>query len=124
MTSREFKYHRRKKQQRYIDNMDWDIPIKRTPNDRICEDEGCSHFASVKCELDYQDEVTGEWKIQTEWLCCDHAEEAGYCMGCGTFIAGSGMEYRNNGYCDNCWDEIKSNEIDDDEDYPYGSLDY
>lgn len=118
MTSREFKYHRYKKQQRF--DFNWDIPT----NKRICENEGCSHYASVKCELDYQDQDTEEWKTQTEWFCCEHANEGGYCMGCGTFIAGTGMEYTNNGYCDNCWDEIRSNEIDDEEYFSNGSLDY
>lgn len=122
MTSREYRYHKRKKEHR--NNLDWDIPIKRTPNSKICEDEGCSHYATVKCMLDYQDEETGEWKEQVEWLCCEHANDAGYCMGCGTFIAGTGMEYTNNGYCDNCWDEIRSSEMDDEEDFPDGSLDY
>lgn len=123
MTRREFKYHQHKKQlkHRYFD---WDIPEKRSPNDRICENEGCSHRATVKCVLDYHDEETNEWKEDVEWLCYEHAEDAGYCMGCGTFIAGTGMEYRNNGYCDNCWDEIKSSEYEDDEDFYNGSLDY
>jgi len=101
------------------------IPIERMgSNQRVCENEGCSHYATVKCELDYQDEITNEWKVQTEWLCCEHANEEGYCMGCGTFIAGTGMEFTNNGYCDNCWDEIKYNEIDEEEDFADGSLDY
>lgn len=122
MKSREFRYHRYKKQHKHA-LLDWDIPVKRSPNDTVCEDEGCSHAATVKCLLDYQDE-NGEWKEQVEWLCTDHANESGYCMGCGTFIAGTGMEYTNNGYCDNCWDEIRSNDIDDEEDFYDGSLDY
>lgn len=114
MTRREFRYHKYKKQSKA--NLNWE--------ERICENEGCSHYATVKCELDCQDKETGEWEIITEWLCCEHAEEEGYCMGCGTFIAGTGMEYTNNGYCDNCWDEIKSNDQYEEEDYPDGSLDY
>lgn len=107
------------------DFLNWDIPEKKNPNDQICEDEGCSNFARVKCVLDYVDEKTQEWKEEVEWLCVDHANEAGFCMGCGVFIAGTGMEYTNNGYCDNCWDEIKSNDMDDDEEEFYGgSLDY
>lgn len=117
MTSREYWYHKRKKQ-RWLD---WDIPDRRNPNARICEDESCSHFATVECRLDYFNEETDEWEEQIEWLCTEHAEENGYCMGCGTFIAGTGMEFTNNGYCDNCWDEIRSQweeENDDfDEDY-------
>lgn len=123
MTKREFRYHKLKKERKY-DFLNWDIPIKRSPNDRICENEGCSHYAQVKCVLDYQDEDTGEWKEDVEWLCCEHAEESGFCMGCGTFIAGTGMEFTHNGYCDNCWDEIKSAEDhEDEEDYYDGSLD-
>lgn len=124
MTKREFKYHELKKYIKFLDRLcDWDIPEKRHPNSRICEDEGCSHYAAVKCDLDYQDEKTNEWKTQTEWLCCDHAEEQGYCIGCGTFIAGTGMEFTNNGWCDNCYDQIKENDFDDD-DFSNGSLDY
>lgn len=123
MTSREFRYHRRKKR-RIPDFMDWDILERNDPNAQVCEDEGCPNQARVKCILDYHDEETDEWKEEVEWLCVHHANEAGYCMGCGTFIAGTGMEFRNNGYCDNCWDEIRSNEVDDEEEFPYGSLDY
>jgi len=125
MTKRELKYHRRKRDIKFLTSLtDWDIPIKRDPNSTICEDEGCSHFATVKCDLDYQDEKTNEWKVQTEWLCCHHAEEQGYCMGCGTFIAGTGMEFSNNGNCDNCYDQIRENDFDDDEDFSDGSLNY
>jgi len=125
MTKREFKYHKFKKHQRFLnDFIDWDIPVNRNPNDPICEEEGCSHDATVKCVLDYLDEETNEWKEQVEWFCTDHANEEGYCMGCGTFIAGTGMEFTNNGYCDNCFDEIRSNDIEDEEDFSDGSLNY
>lgn len=117
MTSREYRYHRYKKQHRNW-LLDWDIPLKKSPNDRICEDERCSHYATTKCVLDYQDEISGEWKEEVIWLCAEHAEEGGYCMCCGTFIAGTGMEFRNNGYCDNCHDQIHEDDFYD------GSLDY
>lgn len=114
MTKREFRYHRHKK---YL--LDWFVPaLPRSPNDRICENEGCSHFATVQCELDYFNEETKEWEVQTEWLCTVHAEEEGYCIGCGTFISGTGMEFTNNGYCDNCRDQI------DDSRYEEEDLDY
>ena len=103
--------------------LDWNIPEEKEEDIHICENEGCSHKA-FKCQLDYYNEETKEWEEQIEYLCCEHAEDAGFCMRCGTFIAGTGMEFWNNGYCDNCWDEIRSNEIDDEEDFPDGSLDY
>ena len=125
MTKREFIYHRNKKNRKWLERFnDFDVPPTLDPNGSICEDEGCSHQAVVKCVLDYWDENTQEWKEDFEWLCCDHANEAGYCMGCGIFIAGTGMEFTNNGYCDNCFDEIRSNDFDDEEDFTYGSLEY
>lgn len=125
MTKREFRYHQWKRNLAFLnDIIDWDMPETINPNAKICEYEGCSHFATVECELDYQDETTNEWKVQTEWLCSTHAEEEGYCMGCGTFIAGTGMEFANNGYCDNCYDQIRENDFDDEEDFCDGSLNY
>jgi len=125
MTKREFRYHQWRRNFKFLNSIiDWNMPEKINPNARICEDEGCFHFATIECELDYQDEITNEWKVQAEWLCSTHAEEQGYCMGCGTFIAGTGMEFTNNGYCDNCYDEIKSNDFEDEEDFSDGSLDY
>jgi len=98
------------------DFMDWEIPEDKEEDIHICENEGCSH-KGFACHL------AGEWNEETkdfdedsiEYLCPTHAEEQGYCMGCGTFIAGTGMEFRNNGYCDNCYDEIRASEIDDDD---------
>lgn len=107
------------------DYLDWDIPEDKEEDIHICENEGCSH-KGFACRLpgDYNEDKKEFGEDSIEYLCSEHAEESGYCMGCGEFISGTGMEYRNNGYCDNCWDEIKSNDVADDEDFPYGSLDY
>jgi hypothetical protein len=107
------------------DFMDWEIPEDKEEEIHICENEGCSH-KGFACYLpgDYNEETKEFQEDSIEYLCCEHAEEQGYCMGCGTFIAGTGMEFRNNGYCDNCWDEIRASEFDDEEDFPDGSLDY
>jgi len=68
MTSREFRYHRNKNIRDYFD---WSIPTKIPVNQRICENEGCSHYATVKCELDYQNEETKECTEQVEDKCSE-----------------------------------------------------
>lgn len=120
MTSREFKYHNRKKW-KFIN---WDNLPEQEKHDHICEHEECSHFATVKCQLDFFNEETNEWEIIEEWFCTDHAQEEGYCMGCGTFIAGSDMQWANDGFCDNCFDQIRDNDRFEEEDFPDGTLDY
>jgi len=108
------------------DIIDWDNLPEKNEGDHICENEGCSHVGFA-CRLpgEYNNETKQFEEDEIEYLCAEHAQEEGYCMGCGEFIAGTGMEFTNNGYCDNCWDEITSNEVDEDEeDYPDGSLDY
>jgi len=107
----------------FMDN--WKEPEEKEEDIHICENEGCSH-KGFHCYLsgDWDEKLQDFEEDHIEYLCPKHAEEQGYCMGCGTFIAGTGMEFRNNGYCDNCWDEIKSSEIEDEEDFPDGSLDY
>jgi hypothetical protein len=54
----------------------------------------------------------------TEYLCPDHAFEAGYCAACGTFWAGIEEFDMGNGLCPNCRAGINE---EDDED---GSGDY
>lgn len=100
------------------DFLDWEIPEEKEEDIHICENEECSH-KGFACRLpgDYNEETKEFGEDEVEYLCATHAEEQGYCMGCGEFIAGTGMEFANNGYCDNCYDEIKSAESWDDEEY-------
>jgi len=106
------------------DFLNWEIPEEKEEDVHICEKDDCSH-KGFACRLpgDYNEETKTFKEDQVEYLCAKHAEEAGYCMGCGEFIAGTGMEFRNNGYCDNCWDEIRSSEADYDEEDFYSDFD-
>lgn len=48
-----------------------------------------------------------------------HAAEKGYCCCCGQFCAGStSFDFTHPGYCDNCYEEVRSDyEDEDDEDF-------
>lgn len=52
-------------------------------------------------------------------LCPTCLEEDGsFCLCCGQFCAGlHSFDFIHPGYCNNCWDEIESNDWDSDEDY-------
>ena len=100
------------------DFLDWDLPEEKEDDIHICEDEGCSH-KGFACRLpgDWNEEKQLFEEDQIEYLCWEHANKEGYCTGCGEFIAGTGMAFRNNGLCDNCYDEIRTDT--DDENYDY-----
>jgi len=106
------------------DFINWEIPEEKEEDIHICENEGCSH-KGFACRLDgdYDEQTKTFGEDQIEYLCCEHAKEQGYCMGCGEFIAGTGMEFHNNGYCDNCYDEIRSDTMDEDEYDDYDEMD-
>lgn len=74
----------------------------------------CKEPYSLACQIYIHDpdHGTGDY-YQTEYLCGEHAAKAGYCPGCGAFIAGiSGMGV----YCDTCEPEFDdSGEWDEDE---------
>lgn len=56
-------------------------------------------------------------------LCPTHAREEGFCWGCGAFVLGiDGDEHslRTNGFCMDCWDEIRAEAGEFDEDNEYG----
>jgi hypothetical protein len=79
-------------------------------------------------------------------LCPDCLKADGsFCLGCGEFCAGmTSFDFIHPGFCDNCWDEIESDDWDadeydaddidawpqdddddyDEEDFRNGSLDY
>jgi hypothetical protein len=63
----------------------------------------CKEAYSLACQLYLHDPDEGSY-IQVEYLCGEHAAKAGYCPGCGVFIAGiGGMGV----YCDNCEPEFE-----------------
>jgi hypothetical protein len=81
--------------------------------------EVCGYDDSIKCYLDPPHENEQPNQI----LCGEHAAKEGYCCCCGLFCAGmTSFDFTHPGYCDNCYDEVRSNEDDDEEDR--GFFDY
>lgn len=69
-----------------------------------CEHDGCDADA-IPCQLD--DDRCAE--RVTEWLCPEHAAEAGYCASCGDFWGGiDTFEFRHPGLCDHCWEALRA----------------
>lgn len=64
------------------------------PLPRLCDERGCNERAH-----DYQ--VDG----RTYHYCDEHARAAGFCLMCGSFIAGSNDD-THKGYCTDCLDEL------------------
>lgn len=65
-----------------------------------CAKDGCWSKGSA-CYLPEDDEPS-------EWVCAEHAHDAGYCYLCGQFWGGvESFDFRRNGLCDNCDDQVK-----------------
>lgn len=71
-----------------------------------CEHEGCDRHGSVKCVIPNSDRWSSLAPDIIEYYCCQHAQEEGFCPGCGNYWAGSGEFESNNGWCDTCYGEI------------------
>lgn len=86
------------------------------PSGLICEK--CGYNDSLKCYIDMPETDDAE---PDYILCGKHAAKEGFCCCCGTFCAGmDSFEFQHPGYCDNCYEEVRSNsEDDDDDDYDY-----
>lgn len=71
---------------------------------RACERPNCSASA-IACYLPGEQEVH-------EWLCGDHAREAGHCVACGQFVAGSDEEYdcQRTTLCEHCRADVDSDD--------------
>lgn len=83
----------------------------------ICEK--CGHNDSIQCRL-WNDELGDD--ENSEILCGKHAAETGYCCCCGTYCAGmTSFDFHHPGYCDNCYDEVRSDCGEDDDEWnePY-----
>lgn len=88
----------------------WDVPM---PESGI-KCERCDSMDAIDCTV--WDETQPDGYLHTP-LCADHAKEEGHCMGCGNFCAGiASYNFHHPGWCDNCWDEITSDEGYEDED--------
>lgn len=78
-----------------------------------CDREGCPN---TECNV-YTYPVPVDGKTIQEFLCDEHASEAGFCPGCGWFGLGSD-EYDFSpvkGWCSQCVDELDDGEYFDDE---------
>ncbi len=102
------------------DDDDWgdeDLDTPYQESGLVCEK--CGHTDSIQCEQWNSEKGDTE---PSEILCGKHAAEAGYCCCCGTFCAGStSFDFHHPGYCDNCYDQVKADTgEDDDDDYEGG----
>ena len=70
----------------------------------------CREPYAIACQLYIHDpdHDTGDY-YQVDYLCATHAQKAGYCPGCGAFIAGIGGL---GVYCDTCEPEFEDESID------------
>jgi hypothetical protein len=118
MTHREFKYHNKKKIIRQQKTARFIISPTGLENIGGVQCDECKMFfdSSVmhKCYLP-SDNINEDDEIV--FLCPECNDGTCYCKGCGQFCAGiDSFEFgKYAGYCDNCRDEIESNEIGDDE---------
>lgn len=73
-----------------------------------CQVPACKDRNVLECRIN-------PWEKPSDWLCSEHAEKEGFCAGCGLFCAGiESFDFgRYPGFCDNCQDEIRSNEWDE-----------
>jgi len=87
---------------------------------KICNEEGCKKESIVRCYLpdnDFDSEPD-------EYYCAKHAQENGYCIGCGIFCAGiNSFDFIHPGWCDNCYDQINDDFDDEDDLYEGGRMD-
>lgn len=92
------------------------------PDTQKCSRPGCENKA-MKCEIPggYDHDTQSEYPESYEYHCPEHAREAGFCAGCGTFIAGW-KDFSD--YCDNCEDEIYEAFDEEDENYYYDESEF
>ena len=76
----------------------------------LCEHEGCRRPGNGCWLPEGRDEPT-------DWLCSEHAIEAGYCGACGMFWAGVDSFDFGNGWCENCRGSEDYGDESDEDDY-------
>lgn len=100
-----------------------DPPVTQTEDEHICEHEGCQSRDTILCRVvDYSVTVEEQHPEDTYWYCAEHCQVEGFCSGCGMFCAGmESFDFRQNGLCDYCNDELESElaDSDDSEDFVY-----
>lgn len=76
-----------------------------------CEHEGCESAGRL-CVIEGMS--GGERDDVEEWYCGDHAQEHGYCYGCGGFFSGiESFDFSRSGLCDNCASNLDFDDPDD-----------
>jgi len=123
MTSREFKYHQRKRREKSEQKSRFVVSKSGIEFVGGVQCDECGMFFDKKVmHKCYSPSENVDEPDEEVYLCPECNDGTWYCMGCGQFCAGiSSFDFGEHaGYCDNCWDEIKSNERDEEDDYNSG----
>lgn len=85
-----------------------------------CQHEGCTNTDTTPCYINWIDEEP------EGYYCDEHIAEEGFCQMCGLFAAGTEhFDFIHPGYCDACWDQLKSeSEFDDYDEYEEEDADF
>lgn len=89
-----------------------------------CDQPLCESEDAIECRVLYANE---DGTDMVEHYCPEHAEQNGYCWGCGLFCAGiERFDFAESyggikGLCENCEDEVKADmgEYDDHDEAPW-----
>ena len=81
-----------------------ELDFMHVPDSGIqCDHKGCESKDAFACFIDGDE--------PEEHLCAEHAPDAGYCIGCGNFYAGTHeFDFLHPGWCGNCHSEIRDND--------------
>lgn len=79
-------------------------------NSKRCWQPGC-HIKGIKCVI-LGALIDEDEEDQMQRYCSEHAAENGYCYSCGIFCSGiESFDFgKHPGLCDNCADEVRTNE--------------
>ncbi|HYF52632.1 MAG TPA: hypothetical protein VEA41_00045 [Salinarimonas sp.] len=90
----------------------------RRAEERPCLVPGCSE-AGIPCHIPAEGRYADDGTDLADWYCPTHAREYGYCVACGTFVAGEDV-FERNGMCEHCQAEADENDRpgDEDDDWP------
>ena len=80
-----------------------------------CKKENCFNSARQFTYPNLTGDPTTE--VPIVFLCIDHAKEFGFCYGCGGFYGGvESFDFGQFNLCQDCYDEIATNDFDEEDD--------